>query len=349
MRLMDARDLIIIDGSHGEGGGQILRTSLALSLVTGKVFRLENIRAGRAKPGLMRQHLTCVMAAAQVGNAEVAGASVGSKEIEFRPGPGGVTPRHFDFRIGTAGSTSLVLQTVLPALMVASGESEVKVEGGTHNMKAPPFDFLERAFVPLLNRMGARVSIRLERHGFYPRGGGSVVMEVAPATRLRPLELMERGEIKRRRATALVTKGLPWHIAKRELGVVREELGLRPEETETRTVRYSQSPGNAVLIELESEHVTEMFSSIGEIGRSSELVAMEAAREAACYLQSKAPVGVHLADQLMLPLALAGSGCYLTQALTRHSTTNMETIRRFLEVKIGVEEAGGGNVVVRVG
>jgi RNA 3'-terminal phosphate cyclase (ATP) len=338
--------MLTIDGSQGEGGGQILRTSLALSLVTGKPFRLVNIRAGRSKPGLMRQHLTCVTAAAAVGNAEVAGASVGSKEIEFRPGA--VVPRHFSFVIGTAGSTTLVLQTVLPALMLASGPSVVTVEGGTHNIKAPAFDFLERVFVPMLNRMGARVSVRLERYGFFPAGGGRVVMEVEPAGALAALEVVKRGEIRGRRGVAVVSQ-LPAHVAERELEVVRDKLGWGPDLTRIRGTRDSHSPGNAVLIELESEHITEMFVAIGEVGKSAEAVAGEAVEEAREYLKSGAPVGVHLADQLMLPLALAGSGRYLTQPLTRHSTTNMETIRRFLEVKIGAEEAGGGNVVVRMG
>jgi RNA 3'-terminal phosphate cyclase (ATP) len=339
-------DILTIDGSHGEGGGQILRTSLALALITGKPFRLINIRAGRAKPGLMRQHLTCVTSAAQVGNAQVAGASVGSSVIEFRPGA--VTPRRFSFVIGTAGSTSLVLQTVLPALLTAPGNSVVSVEGGTHNTKAPPFDFLERVFVPLLNRMGAKVTVRLERYGFFPAGGGRVVMEVEGVERLSPLELMERGEIKGRKATALVSQ-LPGHVAQRELDVVRDKLGWRPEHTQVRGTRESYSPGNALLVEVESEHVTEMCSAIGEVGKSAEAVAGEAVGEARAYLASGAPVGVHLADQLMLPLALARGGCYRTQALTLHSRTNIETIGRFLDVKIGVEEVVGGNVVVRVG
>jgi RNA 3'-terminal phosphate cyclase (ATP) len=341
-------EILTIDGSHGEGGGQILRTSLALSLITGTPFKLVNIRAGRAKPGLMRQHLTCVTAAAQVGNAEVVGAGVGSKEIEFWPGT--VTPRHFNFVIGTAGSTSLVLQTVLPALLTApgGGASVVSVEGGTHNTKAPPFDFLERVFVPLLNRMGAKVSLRLERYGFFPAGGGRVVMEVSPVERLAPLELRERGEMKSRRATALVSQ-LPGHIAQRELEVVREKLGWGPEHTHIRGTRESYSPGNAVLIEMESEQVTELFSTIGEVGKSAEAVAGEAVDEAREYLKSGAPVGTHLADQLMLPLALAGSGSFVTQSLTLHSRTNIETIRRFIDIPIKVEDAGGAKVCVRVG
>lgn len=339
-------EILTIDGSHGEGGGQVLRTSLALSLITGTPFRLVNIRAKRAKPGLMRQHLTCVTAAAEVGNAEVVGASVGSSVIEFRPGP--VTPRHFSFAIGTAGSTTLVLQTILPALMLAPGKSIVHVEGGTHNTKAPPFEYLERVFVPLLNRMGADVAVRLERYGFFPAGGGRVVMEVEGAPRLSPLELMHRGELKARMATALLSR-LPGHVAQRELGVVRDRLGWRPEHTLVRETTESYSPGNALLLEIESEHVTEMCSAIGEIRKSAETVAAEAVSEAKAYLASGAPVGVHLADQLMLPLALAGAGRYLTQPLTLHSRTNIETITRFLDVKFTVEDAADGNAVVRVG
>lgn len=187
---MSTGDWVEIDGQRGEGGGQILRTALALSLVTGRPVRFRNIRARRARPGLRPQHRTAVLAAARVGAARIEGNSVGSTELEFEPTMLSPGVHHFD--IGTAGSTTLVLQTILPALLSADAPSSVRIVGGTHNPLAPCFDFLERAFVPLLRRMGADVSIRLERAGFVPAGGGSLVVEVRP-TKLAPLVLHERG------------------------------------------------------------------------------------------------------------------------------------------------------------
>src|ERR1051325_4105851 len=208
--------MITIDGSFGEGGGQILRTSLALALVTGKPFRIERIRAGRKNPGLLRQHLTAVNAAAQIGRAEVAGASIGSRELTFAPQA--VTAGSYHFAVGTAGSATLVLETVLPALLIADGPSALVLEGGTHNPYAPPFDFLDKTFLPLVCMMGPRVAARLERHGFYPAGGGKFIVDIEPAARLGRIELDERGDITGRRARALIAN-LPRQIAERELSV----------------------------------------------------------------------------------------------------------------------------------
>src|SRR5215470_13994646 len=174
--VLKAETTIRIDGSFGEGGGQILRSSLSLSLVTGKPFRIENIRANREKPGLLRQHLTAVPAAAEVGAAEVEGASLGSKALSFVPGK--VRAGEFRFAIGTAGSGTLGHQTILPALITAVGPSRIDIEGGTHNPAAPPFDFLERSFIPLIERMGPKVKFELQRFVFYPGGGGRMVLEV---------------------------------------------------------------------------------------------------------------------------------------------------------------------------
>jgi RNA 3'-terminal phosphate cyclase (ATP) len=204
--------MITIDGSTGEGGGQVLRTSLGLSLVTGRPFRIENIRAGRQKPGLMRQHLTAVRAAAQISNATLSGDEIGSRELHFEPGA--VKHGSYEFAVGTAGSATLVLQTVLPGLIVAQGPSQLTLKGGTHNPWSPPFDFLAKVFLPLLARMGANVTVKLVRPGFYPAGGGEFTVDIQPATdgRLRPLELMERGEIIGRHARAIVAR-LPDQIA----------------------------------------------------------------------------------------------------------------------------------------
>jgi RNA 3'-terminal phosphate cyclase (ATP) len=182
-----AETTVRIEGSFGEGGGQILRSSLSLSLVTGKPFRIENIRENRQKPGLLRQHLTAVQAAAEVGSAEVDGASLGSKALTFVPGK--VRAGEFRFAVGTAGSGTLVLQTILPALITAAGLSRIEIEGGTHNPAAPPFDFLQRSFIPLIERMRPKVKLELERYGFYPAGGGRFVVEITPTDVLKPMKV----------------------------------------------------------------------------------------------------------------------------------------------------------------
>lgn len=334
-----------IDGSRGEGGGQILRTSLALSMITGTPVRITNIRARRSKPGLMRQHLTAVQAAATISKARVEGAAVGSREITFTPST--VTPGNHRFSIGTAGSTTLILQTVLPALILASGPSQLKLEGGTHNPQAPPFEFLGRAFLPLLQRMGPTVGVELNRAGFYPAGGGSLSVTVHPVEKLQSLDLLERGEIQNRRATVLLAN-LPGHIAEREVKKLAELTSWDPLSFETHRID-SAGPGNAVLLELESENVTEVFTAFGEVGVSAEAVAEKAVREMRDYLKADVPVGEHLADQLLLPLALAGSGSYRTLPLSLHARTQVELIPEFLGVRIGVEEEGEGRWRVGVG
>lgn len=338
--------MLNIDGSHGEGGGQILRSSLALSMVTGVPFRVEKIRAGRRKPGLMRQHLTAVTAAARVSNARVEGAAIGSTSLEFRPGV--VTPGEFSFAIGTAGSTTLVLQTVLPTLLCASGPSKLTLEGGTHNPFAPPFDFLAKAYLPLLNRMGPSVRATLERPGFFPAGGGRFTVEIEPAEKLVPIELMERGEIRRRLARAMIAN-LPRAIAEREVAFVGEKLGWPAECLKIEPVQGSPGPGNIVAIELESEHVTEVFTGFGEQGVPAPAVADEAVKLCREYLAAGVPVGHYLADQLMLLLALARGGGFRTMPLSRHSTTHIDLIAKFLDVRVTVEPGENGNVTVRFG
>ncbi len=323
--------MLSIDGSYGEGGGQIIRTSLALSLVTGKAFRVDRVRANRNKPGLQKQHLTAVLSAAEIGQATVEGARVGATEFTFIPGE--VVPGNYDFSIGTAGSTTLVLQAVLPPLMLASKPSVLTIEGGTHNTHAPPFEFLQKTFLPLVNRTGASVSTELERYGFYPPGGGRINVLIEPMEERRRLEIPERGEIERMRARALVVK-LPSHIAERELAIIEQELGWRDEQLEIETSNNALSPGNVVTIEIESEYVTEIFTGIGQRGVRAEDVAQSAVDEAKNYLASGAPVGQHLADQLLIPLALAGGGSYITGALSLHTKTNIEIIKKFLDVKI---------------
>ena len=214
--------MLRIDGSFGEGGGQILRSSLALSLVTGRPFVIENIRANRKKPGLRRQHLSAVMAAAEVSQAQVEGAAIGSMRLTFRPGT--VRPGNYTFDVGSAGSTTLVLQTVLPALLLAEGESNLTLRGGTHNPMAPPFDFLTKSYLPLVNRLGPTVEARLIRPGFYPVGGGEFTVHIQPARQLGRLELIDRGEILAHRVRVLLAN-LPRHIAERECRTIAQQTG----------------------------------------------------------------------------------------------------------------------------
>ena len=337
--------MITIDGSQGEGGGQVLRSSLALSLVTGQPFTITNIRAGRAKPGLMRQHLTSVNAAAEVGRARVAGAALRSTELTFEPGE--VRPGEYHFAVGTAGSATLVLQTVLPALLSASGPSTLRLEGGTHNPWAPPFDFLVKSFLPLVSRMGPTVAATLVRPGFYPAGGGEFLATITPTTNMAPIELLDRGEAKCVRATAKVAH-LHRNIADRELRVVAEKLGLADDGLTAEEVTGSCGPGNVVTIEVECDHLTEVFTGFGKRGVPAETVAGKAAEEAQRYLSSGAAVGEYLADQLLIPLALAGGGAFTTLGLSSHAETNIEVIKAFLAVEFEIDRDSRAGCVVRV-
>ena len=334
--------MIQIDGSLGEGGGQILRTSLSLSLATGRPFRIEKIRAKREKPGLLRQHLTAVQAAAEIGSGEVEGASLRSAALTFIPGE--VRAGDYRFAIGTAGSGTLVLQTILPALMTASGPSRIEIEGGTHNPAAPPFDFLQRSFLPLMERMGPGIKVTLQRYGFYPAGGGRFTVEITPRAALTPIILDQREDLIAKRAIALVAN-LPYHIARRELDEVGRLLEWPAEALSCQDTKNSTSPGNLVMIEVKTHEVTEIFTAFGKPRVSAEEVAADAAEQARVYLNSTAAVGEHLADQLLLPLALAGGGSFTACSLNLHARTNMEVIRQFLPVRFEVADGEGCCVV----
>ena len=325
--------MIRIDGSEGEGGGQILRTALALSLVTATPFRIERIRAKRKRPGLLRQHLTAVQSAAKIGNATVVGDTLGSANLSFTPGA--VVPGEYHFAVGTAGSAMLVLQTVLPPLMVANGPSTVTVEGGTHNPTAPPFDFLDRAFLPIVNTLGPRIGLELKRYGFYPAGGGRVVAQIEPSPALAAVNVTERGEIGRRSIRAMVAN-LPRHIAEREVRTALRLLNWSEDSAQVVELRDVAGPGNVVLIEIQSAHVTEMHTGFGEAGVAAEAVANRAGQQARRYLAAGVPVGCNLADQLLTVMALGGGGAFRTLSLTQHSQTNADIIRMFTGMRTTV-------------
>ena len=335
-------DTIELDGATGEGGGQILRTGLALSMCTGRPLRITRIRANRPKPGLMRQHLACVLAAQAVCDAQVTGAELGSATLDFAPGP--VRAGEHRFAVGTAGSCTLVLQTVLPPLMRAAGPSRLVLAGGTHNPMAPPFHFIQRCFAPLLRRLGVGLDLTLRRHGFYPAGGGEFEALVSPAQRLQPFDLLRRGALRREWAEALAP-ALPRSVAARELAALEQALGWTPEQLLAPAKRQQEGPGKALMATLEHEHVTELATSFGEKGVSADIVARRLLDELHAYRASDGALGAHLADQWMLPLALAvmESGrpsAFTCSELTLHARTNLGVIERFLPVRCAFRAEG---------
>ncbi|WP_206238863.1 RNA 3'-terminal phosphate cyclase [Novosphingobium terrae] len=337
--------MITIDGSEGEGGGQMVRNSCALSLVTAKPFRITDIRGKRSRPGLMRQHVTAVEAACAISGSECSGLTVGSSELTFRPGK--VTPGEYHFAVGTAGSTGLVLQTVLMPLVLADGPSRLVLEGGTHNMMAPPFDFIERVFLPVINRMGPQVSARLLRHGFYPRGGGRIEVEIAPAP-LRPIKCLDRGETLDVAGQALFT-GLPFNVAQRMLARAAEGLPDWAQDAfALRQLPEDQGPGVILMLEARYAHTTEIVSGFGQLGVPAERLAKTASARMKGYLEAKAFAGPYLADQLILPFVLAGGGGFTTVKPSQHLLTAIDIAQRFTGKRISVAQQPEGEHLVTV-
>ena len=327
--------MLTIDGSMGEGGGQILRTCLALSICLQRPFRISNIRAARKKPGLQPQHLTAVTAAAAISQAEVQGAAKGSRQLTFNPDH--VKAGHYQFDIGTAGSTSLVLQTLLPALILADKPSTLIMQGGTHNPLAPTFDYMEEVFLPVLNRMGPTVKATLEQPGFAPEGGGRVHVDIQPASALRPLELCNRGELIEQYAEVLLAH-LPEHIAQRELAVIAESLGWPKSALRYRKIESVNMPANIISCVIKSKYITECFSEFGRRGLPAERVAEKVVNQVNQYLSAGVPVGHYLADQLLIPLALVGKGTFITTELSSHAITNMAVIEAFMQIEFQTEQ-----------
>ncbi|HVS17224.1 MAG TPA: RNA 3'-terminal phosphate cyclase [Planctomycetota bacterium] len=312
-----------IDGSRGEGGGQVLRTGLALALATGRPLRVRNVRAGRPKPGLLRQHLAALRAAAEISGARMAGDELGSDTVELAPGP--VRAGDYRFAVGSAGSTTLVLQTVLLPLALCGGSSRVRVEGGTHNRAAPPFEFLERSYVPILRRMGFDIEARLVRAGYEPAGGGEIEVRIGPAGPLRPLELCERGEPGARAAQVRIAN-LPARIAEDERDVLARLLEGPPEGIELVRDDAALGPGNVVSLCARFGEVEHVFTSFGQVGVPARRVAQRAVRQLRRFLVSDAAVDEHLADQLLLPIALGAGGRFKLAAPSSHTRTNLELL-----------------------
>jgi RNA 3'-terminal phosphate cyclase (ATP) len=340
--------LIELDGSFGEGGGQILRTSLALSLLTGKPFRLRRIRANRPKPGLHPQHLMSVKAAAAVGSAQLRGASLGSSDLEFHPGP--VKGGAYRFDIGTAGATGLVLQTIcLPLALRGGVPTDLVITGGTHVSTSPCFHFLDLTWRRYLDLMGLRLSLAMVRPGFYPRGGGVVEARVEPCPGLKSLKLTERGPLTASGFSAVA--GLPDNITARQ--AKRATYTLRHRHGITATVRpetWSGGPGTVLGVLAETTPVPVLFFGLGERGKPSEKVADEAVEQFGAFLRAApAAVDPHSADQIMLPLALAeGPSEYTVSEVTQHLLTNAAVIKQFVEREIVVEGEEGSPGRVRI-
>ena len=343
-------ETVSIDGSFGEGGGQILRTSLALACVTGKALHMENIRANRRNPGLAKQHISCVCAARDITNGRCSSVELGSQILDFQPGK--IQGGNFSFDIGSAGSASLVIQTIMPPLFLAEKSSTVTVSGGTHNPMSPPYDFFERTFLPSIAESGFNAKCRLLKYGFFPAGGGKIKIDVQPwdkesASAIDFCQPAEKFSI----SAIVYTARLPSHIADRQRGLllrsplayqgdekIRLSQPLKFEDIELVDVTDSDGPGNCVMILLSGENRKTVFIAFGEKGKPSEKVIREAVNLTTEFLKSEAAIDHFLGDQLLIYMAMASGGAFVTDKLSSHLQTNIEVIKKFLSVDFRVEQ-----------
>ena len=339
--------MIEIDGSMGEGGGQVLRSSLTLSVITGQKMRIANIRLKRSKPGLGHQHLKSVHAAAEICGGVVEGDEIGSREISFVPGE--IKGGNYHFDIGTAGSTSLVLQTVLLPLAKAKRPSVVTITGGTHVPWSPCFHYLDLNYLPFLWKMGLDVHLRMEQAGFNPRGGGRVRATIEPHEKLSPLRLMERGRVLEIRGVSAVAN-LGRGIAARQRRQVLGRLGRRYPLNNLRIADFpAQSSGSLILLLAEFEKSQACYFALGEKGKSADKVADDAIAEFEAFIATDGVIDQYLADQLLLPLAFAsGPSEFHTSQVTKHLVTNADVIRAFLPAQITIRGEIGSPGVVEV-
>ena len=332
---------VSIDGAMGEGGGQVLRSSLSLAMLTGTRVEITRIRAGRPKPGLMRQHRMSVEAAATICRGEAEGDDLGSTSLRFPPGR--VRAGDYRFAIATAGSANLVLQTILLPLALADGPSTLTLEGGTHNPMAPPFDFLVRTFLPVLARMGAKVTMELDRYGFVPAGGGRIIVRIEPVAKLSPIELVKRGDVTKQSGRVVVAN-LEGSLAYRQRTALAAAMGWDEDAIAVDSVR-SAGPGNVMQIAIETADHCEVITGFGERGTGTEKIVGGMVGEAKHYVESDACVGIHLADQLLLPFAIAGGGRFTTARVTEHTSTNAKVIESFMPLRVAFEEGAHGALV----
>ncbi|WP_297550929.1 RNA 3'-terminal phosphate cyclase [Thermococcus sp.] len=333
-----------INGSYGEGGGQILRTAVALSVITGRPVRIYNIRANRPNPGLRTQHLHGILALKELSNARVRGAQVGSTRLEFIPGK--AEPKHIRVPIKTAGSITLVLQALLPAMAFTGGSFEVT--GGTDVPWSPPVDYLKNVTLFALERMGLRIRLKIKRRGHYPKGGGLVVGEVEPWEERKPLIALEWRKIERFAGISHATN-LPAHVAERQANAAEERLRSFysvPVEIE-REVSRSLGPGSGIVVWAETDSLRLGGDALGKRGKPAEVVGREAADELLEGLTPRKAVDKFLGDQLIPFLAFTGGEIGVAE-ITSHLVTNVWVVERFLGKIFEVDGEVGKPGVVRV-
>jgi RNA 3'-terminal phosphate cyclase (ATP) len=351
-------DDVILDGSYGEGGGQIVRTALALSALTGRPLRITNVRGGRDRPGLRPQHLTAVRAVAATCAAAVEGDTVESREFTFAP-QSPVQAGRYDVNVadaamgGSAGAVTLLLQTLLVPLSLAAGPSTLRLTGGTHVRWSPPYPYITDVYMPLLERMGYRATLELGDWGWYPRGGGQITARIAPvaggAAALRGLDLAERGRLLGVSGISAASN-LPEHVISRQRDHAVARLRARHIKAGIETVDApSPGPGTILFLRAEYEHLTAGFSGYGRLRYPAEKVAEDAVREFEAHLTARAALDPHLADQVLLPLALVpGASRYSTSEVTRHLLTVIWVVRHFYEREIRVEGEEGAPGTVHI-
>ncbi|KAB8335690.1 RNA 3'-terminal phosphate cyclase [Scytonema tolypothrichoides VB-61278] len=336
--------MIHIDGSYGEGGGQILRTSLSLAAITGDSIRIENIRAGRSKPGLAAQHLTSVRAAAAICNAKVRGDALGSMTLELIPGSS-VQAGSYTFDVsearegGSAGAVTLVLQTILLPLVLATGDSQVTLKGGTHVSYSPSVNYIQQVYLPTLQRMGVQVEVKLNAWGWYPQGGGEVELFVSGGGKLDGINLVERGDLQKVQGLAVVTE-LPSHIPQRMASRAENVLREAQLKSAVQPLRAKGvAPGAGLFLTAEYENSLAGFGALGRLGLAAEKVADMVCEELLKFHQTGAPVDEHLGDQLLLPAALASiKSEYRVAEVSQHLTTNAWVIEKFGLARVMVDE-----------
>lgn len=328
---------IKIDGSQGEGGGQILRSALSLATLLHRPVTIDHIRAKRRRPGLMPQHLAAINALAEICEARVSGAELHSRKLTFIPGE--IRAGTYLFDIKTAGAATLVLAAILPPLLFADRPSEVTVTGGTHVPFSPPYHYFEEVFLSALAWMGAGVEISLERWGWYPEGGGAIRLRITPATKLHNINLMSRGEMTGLHFLFGISN-LPFHIVEREQQTVREILSAERDRIFCRIEeKPARGKGNMIFLCARFENSRAGFSALGRRGRPAEQVASDLCARWREFSKSAAAIDCHLADQLLLYMVLAqGDSGFCTEKISNHLLTNLNLVHTFIPFDYRLDE-----------